>query len=142
MLNECRLKIEFRNSTPIKRWTGNFLAGFVFLGLSAVAQNIPESQSHEVHFEVFSIRPEIMATGVPMNTAPSPNGFNSRLSLRQAIVMAYGSYNNFANWSSVELLRAPAWIDDVYDIRARVSNADLPAWQASCTDRTLQASYP
>jgi hypothetical protein len=46
-----------------------------------------------------------------MNTTPSPNGFDSRLSLWQAIMVAYGP-GNYVNWGSVEILKAPSWIGD------------------------------
>jgi uncharacterized protein (TIGR03435 family) len=96
------------------------LVGFALLALAAAAQN-------SVRFEVFSIRP-ISGTSLSMNTAPSPNGFDSRLSLWQAIMVAYGP-DNYVNWGSVEILKAPGWIGEFYDIRARISQADLKAWQ-------------
>jgi len=82
----------------------------------------------QIQFEVFSIRP---ATGplLSMSTAPSPTGFESRLSMWQAIMVAYGP-DNYVNWGSVEVLKSPSWMGDFYDIRARVAPADRPAWQS------------
>ena len=114
-----------------------FLAGCALLGLPAVAQNQQGGQPQDFYFELFSIRPENIASGVPMNTAPSLNGFNSQLSLRQAILIAYGPDSNSANWSSIEILKTPAWIDDFYDIRARVSDTDLKTWQSQSSDHEL-----
>jgi hypothetical protein len=74
-----------------------------------------------------------------MNTTPSPNGFDSRLSLWQAIMVAYGP-GNYVNWGSVEILKAPSWIDDFYDIKARVSQADLKAWQSQSKEQELLRS--
>ena len=119
---------------------GLLLAGFVLLGLSALGQNKPRDQSTEFSFDVFSIRPENMATGVPTNTAPSPNGFNSRLTLRQAIMIAYGPDNHSVNPGSVEVFKTPAWIDDFYDIRARVADANLKAWQSQSNHHELLRS--
>ncbi len=63
--------------------------------------------------------------------------FNAMCLTRQAILIAYGPDSNSANWSSIEILKTPAWIDDFYDIRARVSDTDLKAWQSQSSDHEL-----
>ncbi|HEX3878507.1 MAG TPA: TIGR03435 family protein [Bryobacteraceae bacterium] len=114
-------------------------AGLAIPCLFAAAQSNPGSQSKETQFEVLSIRPMISSVSVPMNTNPSPNGFESRLSLWQAIMVAYGPVN-YVNWGSVEILKAPSWIGDFYDIKARVSQADLKAWQTQTNQHELLRS--
>jgi uncharacterized protein (TIGR03435 family) len=112
---------------------------FPLLSLSATAQSRQGNQLKEVQFEVLSIRPMTGSMTLPMNTGPSPNGFDSRLSLWQLIMVAYGP-NNFVNWGSVEILKAPSWIGDFYDIKGRVSQADLKAWQNQGKERELLRS--
>ena len=106
------------------------------LTLSARAQSRQGNQSKEVQFEVFSIRPMNASINLPMNTAPSPGGFEARLSLWQAINVAYGPVNP-VNWGSVEILKAPGWIGEFYDIKARVAQADLRAWQSQSKEHEL-----
>jgi uncharacterized protein (TIGR03435 family) len=74
-----------------------------------------------------------------MDTAPSPGGFHSRLSLWQLIMIAYSS-EEAMNWGSVEVRNAPEWIGDFYDIRARVSQVDLKAWQGQGKEHELLRS--
>jgi hypothetical protein len=87
------------------------LLSFALLSLLAAAQSRQGNQLKEVQFEVFSIRPVNGPMNLSMNTTPSPNGFDSRLSLWQAIMVAYGP-GNYVNWGSVEILKAPSWIGD------------------------------
>jgi uncharacterized protein (TIGR03435 family) len=61
------------------------------------------------------------------------------MSLWQLIMVAYSS-EPAANWGSVEVRNSPNWIGDFYDIRARVSQADLQAWQGQGRDRELLRS--
>jgi uncharacterized protein (TIGR03435 family) len=116
-----------------------FVAVLSLLSLPLAAQNLHANPAKEVKFEVVSLRPMEMQMGVAMNTAPSPNGFDSRLSLWQMIMVAYDS-DDYVNWGTVELLNAPKWIGDFYDIRARVSQADLPAWQSQGSSHPLLRS--
>ncbi len=74
-----------------------------------------------------------------VTTNPSPNGFDSRLSLWQAIIVAYGPADP-GNFGSVEVLKAPGWIGEFYDIKGRVSQADLKAWQNQSSDHELLRS--
>ena len=99
------------------------------LSLAAAALSGQANQAKEVQFEVLSIRPVNGPGNASMNTGPSPNGFDSRLSLWQMINVAYGPVD-YVQWGSVEILKAPGWIGDFYDIKARVSQADLKAWQS------------
>jgi uncharacterized protein (TIGR03435 family) len=110
--------------------TNQFLVGVAVLSMTASAQ---------VRFEVLSIRPANAAVNLPMNAGPSPTGFDSRLSLWQAINVAYGPAN-YVNWGSVEIRNGPSWVGDFYDIKGRVAEADLPAWQKQGTEHELLRS--
>jgi len=63
---------------------------------------------------------------------PDPNGFRSVLSLMQMVYLAYVSAN-----SGVKVLNLPAWQGQFYDIAAKVSQADLTAWQHQGPEREL-----
>ena len=101
----------------------------LLLHLPAMAQNGPPK---DFHFEVLSIRP---VDGSPYTlgprvgkTDPDPNGFRSVLTVGQMLMVAYGPVNS-SSWGSVELLSFPGWGGQFYDIAAKVSQADLRAWQ-------------
>src|SRR5690348_15991455 len=100
------------------------LTYLALLCASAAAQSRPTNPPKEIRFEVLSIRPATPAMNIAMNSSPSPNGFDTRLSLWQLIMVAYGPVNS-VNWGSVEVLKAPNWIGDFYDVKARVSPSDL-----------------
>jgi len=114
-----------------------FLFGVALTLSPGLAQNNAGTSAGDFRFEVFSLRPEYMPAGLPTTTAPSPNGFNSRLSLREAIAIAYGISGN---GSSQQILKAPEWTDDIYEVRARVQAADIRAWQNQSPDRELLRS--
>jgi uncharacterized protein (TIGR03435 family) len=61
-------------------------------------------------------------------TNPDPNGFRSVLSVMQMVELAYGSVDSGAG-DSVKLLNLPDWQGQFYDIAAKMSQADLTAWQ-------------
>ena len=101
---------------------------FVFPFLLAITAAGQVSSSREVRFEVLSIHPLNSTAPSRTNFQPSPNGFDSALTLWQAIMVAYGPAD-YLNWRSVEVLKAPGWIGDFYDVKGRVPQADLAAWQ-------------
>jgi hypothetical protein len=111
--------ILFSPHSPPGTLARRFLSLFL-LSLAAVAQTTQASRSKEVQFEVLSIRPMNSSIMAPLNTYPSPNGFDSRLTLFQAIILAYAP-NDPGNFGSVEVLKAPGWIGDFYDIKGRMS---------------------
>lgn len=100
----------------------------LLLHLPAMAQNGPPK---DFQFEVLSIRPvDASPYGTPRfgSTNPEPNGFRSVLSVYQMLMVAYGPVNS-SDWGSVEVLKGPSWQGQFYDIAAKVSQADLRAWQ-------------
>jgi uncharacterized protein (TIGR03435 family) len=113
------------------------LLGLAVLSLSFAAQDSQQNRSGEFQFEVFSIRPVDSTSGMRMSTSPSPNGFQSRLSLWQAIMIAYGPSTDPADWDTIVVLKAPEWTNDLYEIHARVSQEDLKTWQSQSKEHEL-----
>jgi uncharacterized protein (TIGR03435 family) len=72
------------------------------------------------------------------NTTPSPNGFDARISLWHAIMVAYGPANP-VSWGSIEVVD-PKWIGEFYDMKWRVPAADLQAWQHQTREHELLRS--
>lgn len=86
------------------------------------------SLSAAVRFEVLSLRPTTPGANLYMTSRPTPNGFRSRLSIWQAIQLAYSpEYDGISGFR--EARKLPIWSGDFYDVDARVSKADLTAWQ-------------
>jgi uncharacterized protein (TIGR03435 family) len=109
------------------------------MGKGGVGDKIEET----FRFEIVSIRP---LPGFPgsMNTRPSPNGFTSGLNFYWLLDIAYApsafGLNATAYWPSYRILNAPTWFGDYYQIDARVSQADLKAWQSQSRDHELLRS--
>ncbi len=83
-------------------------------------------------FEVFSIRPH-QPGAPPLDREYMPDGIRATMSLESVIELAYMPQPPLA-WSSLKLLHAPDWIDDWYDIDARVAKQDMAAWQRAGPD--------
>jgi uncharacterized protein (TIGR03435 family) len=47
---------------------------------------------------------------------------------------------DYTTWWSTQVLKAPGWINDFYDFNARVSQADLKAWQNQSSEHELLRS--
>jgi len=101
----------------------------------AIAQNAQK----DLRFEVFSIKPAPPGRGGG-SLLPTPNGFTTRLSLREAILFAYGPPGPPSMWNYVELRNLPPWFAEPYAIDARVSPADLKAWQNQDANHNLLRS--
>jgi uncharacterized protein (TIGR03435 family) len=117
------------------------LTGAAFLSLSAAAQSSSHSaeKAKEVKFEVLSIRPIQPGAQLSLNTDPSPNGFVARLSIWQAIMLAY-SPGNYLTWGTTQICNLPSWDGEFYDINARVAESDLKAWQNQSSQHELLRS--
>jgi uncharacterized protein (TIGR03435 family) len=109
------------------------LAGMVLLGSSAPAQS---GAASEFKFEVLSLRPIQPGAALSLTTAPTPNGYVGRMSVWQMIMLAHVSVN-YTEWAATEMLNPPKWVGEFYDIDARVSQADLKAWQSQSQQREL-----
>ncbi len=121
--------------------SGNNAVRFLVCALFATAGSPGfTAPPQDFRFEVFSIRPEYAPSGMVTNTGPTPGGFASRLTLWQAIMIAWGPTGDPASWSSVQLRQAPDWVYDYYQIQARVAPADLKAWQSQSSAHELLRS--
>ncbi len=81
-----------------------------------------------------------MQVGIP---GPTPNGFTAAAYLNQLVAFAYTYPPPTASFemSFTEIRNLPKWsADDVYIINARVSQADLKAWQGQGKSRDLLRS--
>jgi uncharacterized protein (TIGR03435 family) len=80
-------------------------------------------------FEVVSIRPAKPGAYATVNTGVSPEGYTvPSQPLIYTILMAYFP-QGFAYWSNARFSGAPHWLNDQYEINAKVSEADLAEWQ-------------
>jgi uncharacterized protein (TIGR03435 family) len=113
-------------------FTAMSLAGIVFVIASAWAQSKDSHSTQpvkEVKFEILSIRP---TTPGPSggNFGLTPNGFVFKERIWDAINFAYVGEDTTA-WINTPILNAPKWsLENTYDFNARVSQADLKAWQS------------
>src|SRR5215469_8216612 len=87
----------------------------------------------EFRFEVLSIHPiEREASGSLGVTKPTLNGFSARALVYQLVLAAYGPPSAILrpNRAFTEVRNLPNWYGEVYAFEARVSQADLKAWQS------------
>lgn len=109
------------------------LTAVVLLGMA-------QTSAREVRFEVLSIKPMRPGTNIYTGgtglTDPSLNGFVSRLSILQMILLAYASAD-YKTWGGVQVRNLPSWDGRFYDINARVAGTDLKAWQHQSRQREL-----
>jgi len=80
-------------------------------------------------FDVVSIRPAKPGSNYMFGWMTTPDGYQvPSQSLRNTLMIAYFPQGTIY-WSDERLAGAPSWIDNQYDIDARVSEAELPDWQ-------------
>ena len=60
------------------------------------------------------------------------------MTLWQAIMVAYGPVDCF-KWGCTEVLNAPQWIGEPYDINARVSQADVKPGRVAVSSRFMNS---
>lgn len=111
------------------------LFAFVPLALSqTIARSLPKHVSAKpVAFEVVSIRPSKPGGNWRINWATTADGYRvTGQSMRSTIMLAFFP-QGMAFWSKDRLSGAPPWLDDLYDIDAKVSEADLSEWQKQGT---------
>ena len=102
----------------------------------ALGQSASPAPSSTPAFEVVSIHPSKPANYPGANGGPSitwaiqPDGYRtSNQTIWSTIMIAYFPMG-MASWTSDRLKGAPAWLDSAqYDINAKVSTADFPAWK-------------
>jgi len=107
--------------------TSKLCIATLLLCVSTAAQT-PAPQ-HPAAFEVVSIRPSKPGSNWRISWTTTPDGYRvTGQSLRSTILIAYIP-QGMSYWSKDRISGAPSWIDDLYDIDAKVSEADLAEWQ-------------
>jgi uncharacterized protein (TIGR03435 family) len=111
------------------------IASTFALGQSASPVPTPEKPK-QLAFDIVSVRPSRPATypgangGASVTWAIEPDGYRaSNQTIWSTIMIAYFP-QGMASWTPDRLKGAPSWLDsEQYDIEAKVSAEDLPAWQ-------------
>lgn len=80
-------------------------------------------------FDVVSIRPSRPGGNGMVNTMNESDGYRLVSQPFWLTIMATYFPQVGAYWSKGRLSNAPSWLDDLYDINAKVSEADLSEWQ-------------
>jgi len=97
------------------------------------ASTASTTASKPLSFEVVSIRPSKPGTPRRVQWGTSQDGYHVvGQRLRDTLMIAYFP-QGIAFWSADRLSGAPGWLDDQFDIDARVSEADLTEWQKQGT---------
>jgi bla regulator protein blaR1 len=96
----------------------------------AVAQDAARTlPAKPLAFEVVSIRPSKPGSNWMIGWMTTPDGYRvTGQSIRSTIMIAYFPEGT-AFWSRERLSGSPPWLDDLYDINAKVSEADLAEWR-------------
>jgi uncharacterized protein (TIGR03435 family) len=118
------------------------LAGAGLLSFSAAAQvkgSGGAKTEKQIRFEVLSIHPLLPGAnlaGMTTTVAPTPNGYRSTLSIWHLIELGYAPEFNMVSGIR-QTVNRPAWSGDLYNVDARVSSADLEAWQKQGSQHEL-----
>jgi uncharacterized protein (TIGR03435 family) len=107
-----------------------------------------DEKHRQLAFDIVSVRPSRPATYPGANGQPSvtwaiqPDGYSaSNQTIWSTIMIAYFP-QGMASWTSDRLKGAPSWLDsEQYDINAKVSPEDLPAWQRQGTSLERQEMF-
>ena len=91
----------------------------------------PRAHAKTLAFDVVSIRPAKPGTLFSVSSEIAPNGYHvNGLSLWSVLMLAYFPQGSSWYWTGDRLAGDPSWVsDDLYEIDARVSDADRAAWQ-------------
>ena len=98
--------------------------------------------ANEFKFEVLSIKPVKRTPDMQVGIAgPTPNGFRTTAFMQQLLAFAYGLPApawKVQVWQITEMRNEPGWVhQEIYAIDARVSQADLKAWQSQSKNHEL-----
>lgn len=80
-------------------------------------------------FDVVSIRPSQPGGNGKVNTMNESDGYRLASQPFWLTIMAAYFPQGGAYWSKDRLANAPSWIDNLYDIEAKISEADLVEWR-------------
>ena len=108
------------------------------IALLASATATFPADAPDFKFEVLSIKPIQRGAGTQIGIGgPTPNGYTATTTLWQLLTFAYGPPALDPKFKEVRNL--PDW-SDYYSFNARVSQADLKAWQSQGNNRDLLRS--
>jgi bla regulator protein BlaR1 len=130
----CRIpRVKFADPIRKSNYSATLLALFAVMPL-AFAQNVAPIASattpaKPLAFDVVSIRPSKPGTNRVTWWVTTPDGYRvTGQSLWDTVMFAYFP-QGMAYWSKDRLSGAPPWLNDQYDIDAKVSETDLPEWK-------------
>ena len=116
----------------VLRWVATFAAACstsMRLPMLAQAFSGHSSPVAEPKFDVISIRLSKPGGGQSMSFGYGPDGYRARnQSMWATIMVAYYPLSN-QYWRGDRLIGGPKWLEENYDIEAKVSSEDVTAWQ-------------
>jgi uncharacterized protein (TIGR03435 family) len=108
--------------------TLSLIAALLLAAPFSLAQSVPVTKPSA--FDVVSIRPSQPAPGASITWAIQPDGYRAANQTMWSTIMIAYFPQGMASWTPDRLKGAPSWLgSEQYDINAKVSAADLPAWQ-------------
>ena len=103
---------------------------------TTLAQSTPApspAPAKSLAFDVVSIRPSRPGGNGMVNTMNESDGYRLVSQPFWLTIMAAYFPQGGAYWSKDRLSNAPSWIDNLYDINAKISEADLADWRKQGT---------
>jgi uncharacterized protein (TIGR03435 family) len=102
------------------------------LAQPSVAQSAPAStpaSTHPLAFDVVSIRPSPQGGNHTFSTTNELDGYRLVNQPFWLTIMAAYFPQGTAYWSKDRLSNAPSWLDNLYDVTAKISEADFAEWR-------------
>ena len=109
--------------------TDPFMVVLQASGQSRYDQSSVDDITAEKQFEFEAVSIHLNKPGSdPLTRQFTPDGYRSSMTLLSMIMLAYCPQTlSYSSWSKIQ--NAPSWIDDMFDIKARVAQEDMAAWQ-------------
>jgi uncharacterized protein (TIGR03435 family) len=112
-------------------------------GVRLPASKDSKPSTEDIRFEVVSIHPLKELTRV-LRLGPTPNGFDSQMTTSMLVKIAYAPESPMialvGPGGVSKVLNLPNWANDLYEIKARVAEEDLTAWQSQGSECKLLKS--
>ena len=104
-----------------------------------LAQTVSRHSSSEAEpkFDVVSIRPSKPGGGQSTNFGYGPDGYHARNQSMWATIMVAYYPLSYQYWKGNPLTGGPKWLEENYDIEAKVSPEDVTAWQRQGPDNKM-----
>ena len=149
-MTDCRVRVRPK-AIPYFRAVLRLTSAATLLGVAGMAQSglaqssaVPASaegaSAVEKHpkFEVISIKRHLAESG-PVQIGPTPNGFRSNgLPMFAIFQLAYALPNQPGVLRADQVVGDPGWLtSELYDVVAKVDQADLADWQKPAMRQTL-----